>query len=308
MPKIYNIEEFIGKKFGKWTILENAGKSKDGHKIVKCKCECGTENILALSNLINGKTTQCRNCALKYLNEISTTHGLSDHPLYLVWNDMKQRCYNQNRDHYKYYGKRNITICDKWFNSFECFYNWAIENGYKTGLSIDRINVNGDYCPENCRWTTSKIQSINRNKQLNNTSGYVGIHIKNMKNNRQMWEADIYSDYKTIYLGTYKTQKEALEVRNKYIIDNNLEYHIQEYKGEFSILNTDPVIKVTNTSGYTGINWNKQRKKWSVRLIVNHERKYVGFYSDLKEAVEARNKYIIDNNLTKYTIQEWKDE
>lgn len=304
----YKVEDYIGKKFGKWTILENAGKSKDGHKIVKCRCECGTESIQALSSLINGKTMQCRNCALKYLNEISSTHGLTGHPLQNVWNSMKQRCSNEKQPHYKYYGAKSIKVCDEWLNSFESFYNWAINNGYKKGLSIDRIDVNGDYCPENCRWTTNKIQSINRNKQLNNTSGYIGIHIKNMKNNRQMWEADIYSDYKTIYLGTYKTQKEALEIRNKYIIDNNLEYHIQEYKGEFGVLNTDPVIKVTNTSGYTGINWNKQRKKWSVRLIVNHERKYVGFYSDLKEAVEARNKYIIDNKLLDYPIQEWKGE
>ena len=90
------------------------------------------------------------------------THGKSKDKLYRVWNGMKQRCYNANDDFYYCYGAKGITVCEEWKNGFQNFYDWAISHGYDEKLSIDRIDVNGNYCPENCRWTNSSVQSRNR--------------------------------------------------------------------------------------------------------------------------------------------------
>ena len=90
------------------------------------------------------------------------THGKSKDKLYRVWNGMKQRCYNANDDFYYCYGAKGITLCEEWKNSFQNFYDWAISHGYDEKLSIDRIDVNGNYCPENCRWVNWKVQENNK--------------------------------------------------------------------------------------------------------------------------------------------------
>lgn len=91
-----------------------------------------------------------------------STHGMSRTRVYNLWNKMKQRCYTKTNPSYKWYGGRGISVCDEWKSSFESFYKWSAEHGYKDTLSIDRIDVNGDYCPENCRWITMKQQENNR--------------------------------------------------------------------------------------------------------------------------------------------------
>lgn len=98
---------------------------------------------------------------------MSTKHGESRSKLYFVWNDMKSRCNDSNAKAYKHYGGRGIKVCEEWERSFVCFRNWAFKNGYKQGLTLDRKDVNKGYNPENCRWTTMKIQSNNkRNNRL----------------------------------------------------------------------------------------------------------------------------------------------
>ena len=93
-----------------------------------------------------------------------TTHGKTHNRIYNIYRGMKNRCYNKNDYHYKWYGEKGIKICDKWLNNFMDFYNWSLENGYKNDLSIDRIDSNKDYCPENCKWSTQKQQNNNRNR------------------------------------------------------------------------------------------------------------------------------------------------
>ena len=146
----------IGDKYGRLTIQEYAGKAKNGSTLVKCICDCGTEKIVRLCSLKKGEIKSCgcfakellikRNKTVKY-----TTHGQSRTRLYTIWCDMKQRCLNKNQKVFKHYGERKISICDEWKNNFNSFYDWAIRNGYADNLTIDRIDVDGNYEPSNCR-------------------------------------------------------------------------------------------------------------------------------------------------------------
>ena len=102
-------------------------------------------------------------------------HGLCGTPLYNVWLTMKQRCYNPRDKHYKWYGSKGVKVCSEWLNNVEEFVEWALNNGYKPGLTLDRIDSNGDYTPSNCRFIT--IQAQQRNKSSNHVLTYEGISL-----------------------------------------------------------------------------------------------------------------------------------
>lgn len=157
-------EDHIGLTFGKLTILEIVESGK--HRNAQCLaiCECGVTKIFTLGHLKAGHTTSCGCHRRKMVSISSTTHGLSKHPLCSIWRGIKSRCYNPKMDNYKWYGGIGVIMCDLWLNSFQSFYDWAIENGWEKGLEIDRFPDNkGNYSPENCRITTHK-------KNMNNTS------------------------------------------------------------------------------------------------------------------------------------------
>jgi len=145
------------------TPLYNTGKQYRGagNYYWMCRCDCGVEKEIMASKLTAGqKSCGC----LHFLKGQNKTHGLKNHPLYSVWSGMKRRCYNKNSPNYPNYGGRGITVCERWMASVKNFYDDMI-SGYIKGLHLDRIDVNGNYEPGNCRWATP-IQNSN-NKRLN---------------------------------------------------------------------------------------------------------------------------------------------
>ena len=147
--------------------------------------------------------------------------------LHGVWKAMRQRCSNQNNKSWKDYGGRGIKTCLEW-NKFDVFYCWAVSNGYKEGLQIDRIDNDKGYYPENCRWVKQRRNRLNRRRlQSSNKSGYEGI---NKRTNSEKWRARISIEGNRINLGDFEDIKQAVLCRNKYIKEHGLEldYKIQE--------------------------------------------------------------------------------
>ena len=152
------IKDLTGQRFGKLTVRQFLRIGKDRSAIWLCDCDCGNTTEVSTKKLTSKNTKSC-GCLRE---ELHKTHGLSDTKLFNVWSGMKQRCYNATTSNYKDYGGRGIKMCDEWLNDFKVFYDWAMENGYEDGLSLDRIDVDGNYEPNNCRWTNDYIQVHNR--------------------------------------------------------------------------------------------------------------------------------------------------
>lgn len=179
-------------KFGRLTALYKLHNYHNRGSYWLCICECGNLKEVYLGSLTSGATTSC-GCYHKEIAKVANTkHGKRYTRLHKIWRDMKQRCYNKHNTSYKYYGKRGIKMCDEWLNDFMNFYTWAMTNGYNDKLSIDRIDVNGNYEPNNCRWATRKQQARNRRSNKYYTINGKTHCIKE-------WCKILNLNYKTVY-------------------------------------------------------------------------------------------------------------
>jgi hypothetical protein len=159
--------DLSGQRFGRWTVLHRCDAPEESNRVYwLCKCDCGNTKAVMGSALRSGKTKSCGCLSREKLIERNTTqhaiHRMTGIKLYKTWTGIKNRCYNQKSAHYQNYGKRGISMCEEWRNSFVEFNKWCRDNGYRVGLSIDRINNDGDYEPDNCRWVTQDVQANNR--------------------------------------------------------------------------------------------------------------------------------------------------
>lgn len=171
----YNI--LPGDRFGKLTVLSEA-PPKHNSRFFHCRCECGNSTVTSSRDLWHGFAKSCGCLRAEKFADSRRTHGKSNEPIYKTWIAMKQRCFNNSHPNYKYYGGRGISICKEWF-TFENFYNWAVENGYQDGLTIERKNNDGDYCPENCTWIPKSKQQQNTRKTIRVKIN--GIHFRSLK-------------------------------------------------------------------------------------------------------------------------------
>lgn len=150
--------DLTGQSFGKLTALKLA--THNGRSAWICRCQCGAEKPVAQSSLRSGASLSCGCGAIRWGNQSARKHGLWRHPLRGTWRSMKERCYNPKAFNYPRYGGRGITVCDHWRDSFELFVK-DNQASALPGLTLDRIDPNGDYTPENCRWISKKGQARN---------------------------------------------------------------------------------------------------------------------------------------------------
>lgn len=163
--------DLTGKKFNQLTVIAQSHRDLSGRMHWKCICDCGNMTIVQGYDISKGKTLSCKECGNKRTSEKNKKHGHKADKLYYAWINMKTRCYNPNYYLFKNYGGKGISICEEW-HDFINFKDWSLNNGYSRELSIDRINNNKNYCPDNCRWVTMKVQQNNRTN--NNRITYNG--------------------------------------------------------------------------------------------------------------------------------------
>ena len=164
--------DLTGQRFGRLTAVSCTGIKQNGNYMWNCKCDCGKDVVVKADHLRRGDTQSCGCINAGRQKGIPRKHGCAcngnKERLYGVWSAMKNRCENPNHMHYKNYGGRGIKICPEW-HDFITFRNWAVSTGYdenapKGQCTIDRIDVNGNYYPDNCRWVDMKTQNGNRRK------------------------------------------------------------------------------------------------------------------------------------------------
>lgn len=196
--------DILCKKFGRLTIISYSHcvdkYSKKGHSFIHyytCLCDCGKYCVVERNSVREGHTLSCGCLNKDFCKKQFSKHRLTKDPLYKIYYRIIRRCYDKKDVSYKNYGQRGIVVCSLWKEDFYNFYNWAINNGYKKGLSIDRIDNNYGYSPDNCRWATAKEQS-------NNKRNNIIVEWKGEQHTLKQWAEILNVNYKKLWERTQK--------------------------------------------------------------------------------------------------------
>lgn len=170
------VKDLVGQKFGRLTVIKQNGfsnKNKFGGRYAKwlCKCDCGNYCEMTTDNLTRNRCNHSCGCLAKEhldaMAKANVTHGMSGTRLYGCYKAMMSRCYREKDIHYHAYGQRGITVCDEWRHNAKAFIDWAVSNGYSDNLTLERIDVNGNYEPQNCTWIPMADQYKNKQSNYN---------------------------------------------------------------------------------------------------------------------------------------------
>lgn len=208
--------DLTGQKFGRLTVIHRVENDKYGKPRWLCKCDCGNEHYATTHNLRSGHVKSCGCLQPIVASLVNTTHGATKQGkckrLYWVWAAIIQRCENPKNKAYCNYGGRGICICQQWKDNFAEFRKWALANGYTDGLEIDRIDVNGNYEPDNCRFVRPALNAENKRAQHNSTTGISGVWRREKQND---YRVTITANNKRKHIGVFKTFGEAKEARKQ---------------------------------------------------------------------------------------------
>lgn len=266
-----NRESLVGKKFGAWTVLRQVDSkiTSGGNKkaCYECRCICGNIKTVTRQALMNGESKSCGCLKTQYCSQTNYKHGMAYNRIYKIYTSMKSRCSNPNNAEYNRYGGRGIEVCSEWLGDegFINFYNWATNNGYQDNLSIDRVNNDGNYEPNNCRWATFK-------EQMNNTSKNHNLTYNNETHTAKEWSKilniSIHNIYYRIKKGYPVEKVLSPDVYNKKQVavykNNNLIKIFDTRKEASEYLHIDPSMiskyinkKCINPDGYVFKNYYK---------------------------------------------------
>lgn len=191
MSKLIDI---TGYKYNMLTVLRRVDNDKNGQSRWECKCDCGNITVAKGANLKNGAVKSC-GCLLHKAPK-NKKHGESNTPLYQMWISMIYRCHNEKNQAYKFYGARGIRVCEEW-HDYEAFKRWVEETKPEGKYTIERIDANGDYCPDNCTWITMS-------EQANNRRSNILIRYNGEEHNLMKWCEILNRDYKNVHNRMYK--------------------------------------------------------------------------------------------------------